>query len=463
MNNNESGKSDVADDLAQYASTVTLNNVPDSVIERAKLVLLDTIGVCLRGSQTDYVREVVINAEILDCAEPTGDGATTFATLDRRPPSTAAFANATGGTTLELDEGNQRSAHMGIHIVPPAIAFAEHQGASGRDVVRALIAAYEASARIGDAIRPQKDGLHPHGTWSPIGAAIATGLLCDFDRETMAEAVRIAVNPFVASHWASALEGETVRNFYTGTACRHGIQSAILAKSGVTGVDGAIERCLFPYVAGEDNALETLVAVIETLDDEYYLESSYFKMHACCRYAHAPIEAFEQLLATNDLDPDSIERIRVSTFSSGCLLDSDVPETILKAKFSTPYALASLAILGTTGIDAYKKEHLQNERIQRLTKTVKIREDPEYSRRAQEGHWGAAITVETTDGRTVQENVLDARGGGDNPFSPAEVREKFRTLVNGTETVIDAKQLEDRILNMDQVFDELSLFDDLAD
>lgn len=452
-------ETDLAMDLAAYATDVLLDDLPESAVERTKLVVLDTIGVCLRGSQTPYVREAVSNAELLDGAKPMNSGATTFATFDRRSPWLAAFANAAGGTTLELDEGNQRSAHMGIHIVPPAIAVAEQFNASGRELLEAVAAAYETSARVGDAIRPQKDGLHPHGTWAPIGAAVAAGLLRGLDREELTEAIRIAVNPFVASHWSAALEGATVRNFYTGVACRHGIQSVTLAQSGVTGVVGAIERCLFPYVAGEDDALDTLADEIDGLGDEYYLESSYFKVHAACRYAHAPIEAFEKVLESTDLDLDEVESIDVSTFGSGCLLADDTPGTVLEAKFSTPYALGVLAVLGTTGVDAFAEEHLDVDRIKRLASMVDVSEDPVYQRRAREGRWGAAVTVETADGRLLQEFVADARGGGDNPFSQKEIREKFHSLVDDVDEVTDPHRLEANIMDLDRAFDEIALFD----
>lgn len=477
---------DIATALAQYATTLTLETVPDAVRDRATLVVLDTIGVCLRGSQTKYVKDAVQTTAQLDCAGPqaTGGG-TTFATADRRPPTLAAFANAAGGTTLELDEGNQRAAHMGVHVVPPALAIAEHRQASGHEFLRAVIAAYEASARVGDAIRPQRDGLHPHGTWAPIGAAVATGCILGIDRSTLAHAIRIAVNPFIATHWAAALEGATVRNVYAGTACRHGIQSAFLAKSGVTGVEGALERCLFPYVAGEDDALETLERTTASLGEEYYVESSYFKIHAACRYTHAPIEAFGKLLTESDLDPDSITSIRVRTFEAGCLLNNTTPETALEAKFSTPYALSALAICGTTGVDAYAEHHLQNERIQRLASAVTVEEDPEHTRRAKAGHWGATVTVETAGGRSFTERVPDARGGGDNPFAPGEIREKFRRLVTGgdadwglewdseadfnsnsdsapdSESAVTA--LEDRILDLESQPDVRLLFADLLE
>lgn len=447
------GATDVSEELATYATAFELSDAPDRIQSRAKLILLDTIGVCLNGADREYVQQAVDRIAEQRCVGQVPDGATTFATRDRRSPDVAALANAAGGTTLELDEGNQRSAHMGIHVVPPALAIAERDGASGRELLTALLAAYETSARVGDAIRPQESGLHPHGTWAPVGGAISAGLLAGLDTAELTEAIRISVNPFVASHWAAALEGATVRNFYTGTACAHGLRATALAASGVTGVDGAVERCLFPTVAGESDAVETLQSALATMGQEYYLADSYFKTHATCRYAHAPIEALAEIQAAHELDSDDVEAIRVSTFEAGTLLAETAPETILEAKFSTPFGLAAQLALGETGVDAFTEETLQDERIRNVASRVTVQADETFQDRADDGTWGGRVEVETTDGETMTATVDDARGGGDNPYTPTEVREKFHRLVENADAAIDPSTIEKRVDTVETLTD----------
>jgi len=135
----------------------------------------------------------------------------------------------------------------GIHTVAPALAAAESLDATGTELLDAILVGYEVGARLGDVIRPMKSGLHPHGGWAAVSGAVAVGRLRDFDSETMAHAIRNAVNPFVVGHWQAAFDGATVRDFYTGLSCQHGIVAATLAEQGVTGVVGAIEECLLPY------------------------------------------------------------------------------------------------------------------------------------------------------------------------------------------------------------------------
>jgi len=447
---------DIESVLGSYAADLSLDDVPSPVREKASLVVLDTVGVCLRGSSTDYVCDAVDAARKVGFAGADGD-ATVFANGTRSTPAFAALVNAAGGTTLELDEGNQRSAHMGIHVVPPALATAEHAGASGEELLAAVVAGYEVGARIGDVIRPMKAGLHPHGSWSPIAGAVAVGRLLGFDGEEMATAIRIAANPFVAATWNAAFEGATVRNFYTGIGVEHGIRAATLAEAGVTGVRSAILRSLLPYTADGDVA-DLLRERVDSLGERYYLTSSYFKMHAACRYSHAPVEALEAALDGRDIGPEAIERITVRTFESGTWLDETRPANVLAAKFSTPYVLAVRLLLGSTDVDAFDEPTVSDPRIRSLMDRIEIEGSEAFDRAAADGNWGAAVAVELTDGSTLTGEVEDARGGGDSPFSPAEVRAKFDRLATGA-IGSEADELRGQLLDLRAVENVGTLFD----
>ncbi len=439
---------DIAATAAEYATTASVTDVPEGVRDRLPLVLLDTVGVCIRGSQTDYIQRAADGLAALGRDAISIDGATVFATGDRRDVSQAALLNAAAGTTLELDEGNQQSAHPGIHTVTPALAAAEHFDATGAELLDAILVGYEVGARLGDVIRPMKAGLHPHGGWAPVSAAVAVGRLRSFDAETMADAVRNAVNPFVVGHWKAAFEGATGRNFYTGLSCQHGVIAATLAEQGVTGVHGAIEECLLPYTAAEAVSAD-LLAPFETFDEAYYLTSSYMKVHAACRYSHAPIEALAEIQAETDIDPEEVKRIGVRTFELGTTLDRPNPDNVLSAKFSTPFALASRLHTGRSDAEAFTPEFVVDESIQALADRVELVADETFDERASEGRWGASVTVELTDGTSYSVAKDDARGGGDTPFTREEIFEKFDSLVGNQLSAAATVDLRERILGVD--------------
>ena len=448
---------DIADRAAEYAASLTLDDVPEAVTERAALVTLDTVGVCLHGSETSYVGDVAEQWSRLGRTGLREGGATVFADGRRRDVSTAVLLNAAGGTTLELDEGNQRSAHPGIHTVPPALAAAEHLEASGTELLTATIAGYEVGARLGDAIRPMRGGLHPHGGWAPVSGAVAVGLLLGLDESELAEAIRIAVSPFVVGEWNAALEGATVRNFYAGICCQHGVSAAVMAAGGVTGVQGAVRRCLLPYTA-EEPVSSALLAPFDTFGEEFYLTSSYVKVHAACRYAHAPLEALGSILERVRFEPDDVDRLTVETFELGTLLSETDPSNVLSAKFSTPYALAARLCTGTSGVDAFTEELVADDTVRSLASRVDVVADETFETRSREGRWGAQVTVETVDGETHSETVEDARGGGENPFTREEVCGKFDDLVTDRLTDAETETLRNGLLDISSVEEVSSLF-----
>lgn len=449
---------DVAATAADYACDLALADVPAEVGDRTRLVLLDTVGVCLRGSQTAAVSEAAAGTAGLSAGRPAGGrGGTVVATGNRRPPAAAALLNAAGGTTLELDEGNQRSGHPGIHTVPPAVAVAEHEGATGRELLTAVVAGYEVGARVGDLVRPLADGLHPHGAWAPVAGAVATGTLLGFDAERLAEAIRIAANPFVATHWAAALEGATVRDFYPGVSGAHGVLAAGLARGGVTGVERAITRCLLPYVAADPVPDDLVASTFASLGERHYVLDGYFKVHAACRYTHAPVEALAAIERTHGVDPATVDRITVRTFERGARLDDPEPANVLAAKFSTPYVLAARAVLGRSDAAAFAPDLVSDPAIRDLAGRVNLEVGDEFERRARDGRWGAAVAVQFDDGTRVEETVRDARGGGDDPFAPAEIHRKFDALAGAVLDDDEVRDLRASLLAVEAVEDVGSL------
>jgi 2-methylcitrate dehydratase PrpD len=451
---------DIAATAAEYATTASVDSVPDPVEDRLPLVLLDTIGVCLRGSDTDYIEQVASGMAALGRDTRTDDGSTVFATGGRRDVSQAALLNAAAGTTLELDEGNQRSAHPGIHTVVPALAAGEHLEVTGAELLNAILVGYEIGARLGDVIRPMISGLHPHGGWAAVSGAVAVGRLRRLDTKTMADAIRNAVNPFLVGHWQAAFDGATVRNFYTGLSCQHGIVAATLAEQGITGVHGAVEECLLPYTAAAD-VTDALLTPFDTFGDSYYLTSSYMKIHAACRYSHAPIEALAELQDSTGIDPDDVERVRVRTFELGTTLDRTDPDNVLSAKFSTPFALASRLYTGRSDAEAFTPDLVANDKIQALADRVELGVDEALESRASEGKWGATVTVELTDGTTHSTTKEDARGGGDTPFTREEIYHKFDSLVGTRLEESTASEFREELIAVASVDSVSSLLDPL--
>jgi 2-methylcitrate dehydratase PrpD len=295
------------DELVSYVCRTNFNDLPQSVVLRAKEVLADTLSVIAAGAQEEEVKALtkrLVDPKARPVASLVGPGT-------RTEPLKAALINGTAGTFLELDEGNQFGrGHPGIHVVPAALAIAEEGRLSGRDLVAALLLGYEIGTRIGIACKIRMS-MHPHGTWGTVGAAVAVGKLMGYGEAEMKEMINVSSSLGLATSRRTMLEGGTVRNVYSGVSNFMGVLSHQLVQSGFTGeADGL--KTVYGSVVSDTFSQEVMT---EELGERFEIARNYFKMHACCRYNHGTVDAMEKILAQRLFKADEVESVDVETYS----------------------------------------------------------------------------------------------------------------------------------------------------
>jgi 2-methylcitrate dehydratase PrpD len=176
------------DQIASFVCRTSFDDLPQNVVLRAKEVLADTLSVIAAGAQESEVKALeqrLVDPKATQVASLIGSGI-------RTESFKAALINGTAGTFLELDEGNQFGrGHPGVHVVPAALAMAEEEHFSGRDLVTALVLGYEIGTRIGIACKIRMS-MHPHGTWGTVGAAVAVGKLMGYGEAAMKEMINVS-------------------------------------------------------------------------------------------------------------------------------------------------------------------------------------------------------------------------------------------------------------------------------
>jgi len=168
-------------DLARFAAELKFEQIPAAVIEHLKLSILDSIGVCLHGVTLPWTRHVQALVE----AEDARAEASIFGSGKKTSAANAVLVNSTAGHAFELDDIHKESIiHPGSLALPVALALAEAKGgASGRDLITAIVAGYEVGARVGNAATVQLllDGFHPQGTSGAFVAAAAAARVLGLD------------------------------------------------------------------------------------------------------------------------------------------------------------------------------------------------------------------------------------------------------------------------------------------
>jgi 2-methylcitrate dehydratase PrpD len=382
---------------------------PSAGVER---VVADLVGAIAGGYRAPEMRRL---RERLAAYPPVGDGSALLGAPNARAaPETAAFANATAGCWLELDEGTRPTGHPAVHVVPAALAVAESVHASGARLLAAVTAGYEVTARLFAAFVPKHE-LHPHGSFGAIGAAVAAADLLDADCVC---AAGIAAATPLAPMWSACLEGGTSRNAYAGHASALGVRAAYLAAAGFTPAGDAF-----------DDAFSDLLGHFELppqpLGDgeEPAHRRNYFKFHSACVLVHSAVDA---ALNLGPVDSGEIRGVTVDV-PSAALRVRDLPAlNDLSIRFSLPYAMATALLLGAADERAMTVDAGRLE----LAGLVDVRHDPDMDA-AWPAQFPARVVVRTAQAEHSAV-VTNHHGHHLDPPTPAELRDKFARLTAGT-------------------------------
>lgn len=401
-------------------TALSFDDVPAATIERAKRVIADTIAVAVGGAREPAMtalleldrHSALISTDEVPCAH---HDARVWAG-GRAHPHHAAFLNATAGSFLELDEGMRPTGHPGMQVVPAALAAAEASGATGRELLRAVVLGYELSARLFRALRLRPNA-HPHGHAGAIGAALAVGMIRNTDPLRGAE---IAAALPLAATWQACYDGATARNMYMGHAASAGVRSSDLAQAGFTGSFAAFEVAMGALL-GDDLDLQPLETEVDVRS--LAIDDGYFKVHSACALTHTAIEAALDLRASVEVPTDAIREIRVDTISAGRKVDMQPATNDLSGRFSLGYAVATALVLGRSDPDAFSFD----ARIAELAQVVSVHTDTDL-----DALWpGAApsrVQVLLESG-WIEARVDNPVGHGSHPLDLSSHRTKFTKLI----------------------------------
>ena len=178
--------------LAHFALDLSYKRIPETVIDRAKACILDTLAVSLYGSTKPWSRTVV---ELVRDSGRQGSS-TILGANWKAQPAQATLANGVMAHAFEFDNVRQPGAgvHPGATAFLPAFAVAEEKKADGKSLLTAFVAACEVMSRIGVAAGNslEKRGFHAPGLTGTFGAAVAAGRLLGLNERQMVNALGIA-------------------------------------------------------------------------------------------------------------------------------------------------------------------------------------------------------------------------------------------------------------------------------
>ncbi len=431
-------------ELARYAARSTFRQLPAEVVRHTKQSILNYLGVSLGASRHEAVRILIAATEELG-GHPQ---ATILGSQARTSALHAATVNGAMSHVLDYDDTHLDTIiHPTGPVLSAALALAEWKGLGGKELIAALATGVEIELRIGSAIYPAHYdvGWHISGTVGTFGAAVAAGLLLQLDADRMSHALGLAGTQ------ASGLRemfGSMAKSLHIGKAASCGLWSALLAEKGFTASQQVLEakRGFCAAAAGQYD----LSRATDRLGHSYMLLDNGFKPYACGVVTHPAIDGVRRLRQQYGLSAREVQEIELCVHPLVLeLTGKREPRTGLEGKFSIYFCAAIALIEGNARQSQFTDENVARDDVVALMEKVHSLVD--VGLREEQ----AVVTIRTTDGRELVEQVEAAAGTPGNPLSEEELVGKFMDLVLPILPREKAEQLVEEVWHLENA-EELS-------
>jgi 2-methylcitrate dehydratase PrpD len=342
-----------------------------------------------------------------------------------------AAALANGGLAHAFESDNLTRPGAGVHpgatLLPPALAVAQEQGSSGRDLITAIVAGFEVMYRIGYATKHSNErrGFHAPGTTGPFGAAVAAGRLLRHDTATMTNALGIAGSLAGGlMEFARSGTGAMVKRLHLGRAAESGVLAASLAADGFTGPSSVLE--------GEAGFLKVFCTEWDIDDLTHGLGSEFATLKLCLKRfpvhmtAQTAVQAILELQAEHGFHGAQVDRVTVAGNERMATVNNiRNPTDIMMAQYSIPFCVALALFRDPRNPASFDDSALSDGEIRAMRQRVAVTVADPPSRVA-----GASIvTVQLRDGRRITREVEAFDGTPERPLTRAELRDKFTILM----------------------------------
>jgi 2-methylcitrate dehydratase PrpD len=416
--------------LAKFVATHPSRGWSDAVDHEAHRTFMNWLGCAVGAAQHEAADAALAAVKMLQPAAQ----ASVLGRRDKVDMASAALVNGITSHTFDFDDTHLKTIiHPAGPVASAVLALAEHTGASGRDVIDALVIGIDVACRIGNAMYPEHydRGWHITGSTGTLGAAAACARLLKLDVEKTAMALGIAASQPVGMREQF---GTMTKPFHPGGAARAGLMSALLASKGFTASPKALEapRGMMQTVSTKNDWNE----ITGELGQRFEISFNSYKPFACGIVIHPSIDACAQLRGQG-VTPDQVERIELKVHSLVLeLTGKKEPADGLQAKFSVYHGCAAGLTFGRAAEEEFSDEIVNREDMVALRRKVVATVDDSIDEASVD------VTAVLKDGRRVHVFVEHAIGSLQNPMTDALLEGKFHGL---SDPILGAAQTSELI------------------
>ncbi|HEV7394424.1 MAG TPA: MmgE/PrpD family protein [Burkholderiales bacterium] len=431
---------DLTATLSRFASDITYDDIPERVREYSKDLLLDALACALAGYRGEDTPKVTrFAAQFAQSQESSIIGG------GKLSVSGATILNGFLITAVSMcDVYRPTATHLQPVIVSPSLAVAERDGASGRDLLVALVSGFETAVRIAAGVDYpafRKRGWHGPGTIGPFGAAAAVGRLLGFDADHMATAFGLAGSQSAGTF---AAWGTPSVKFHQFRGALSGLMAAILAEQGfvatrefLTAADGGFYST---YCGGSSKEAATTA-----LGVHWEMEQIALRPWPTSAASQGVVTALFDLIREHDVRADRTQRLRIHV-SPACF-DAYAERRTFSGKWQASASIhyTAAVVLHDRELWMEQFERYDDPELQHFAKErIELIGDPKLTAEQ------AIVEAHMKDGTMLSAHCKASKGTPENPLTRAEIEDKFGRAASGrlgraeVEFVLDAiSHLED--------------------
>ena len=432
--------------IAQFISQLSYDDIPNEVIERIKLLILDSLGCALYGSALEWSRILRATLAGLDVTK----ACRVWGTPELLSAPHAALVNGTLIQSFELDDVHRQGVlHVGAVTLPPLLAVTElRPGLSGRDFLTSAVAGYEIGPRVGKCMGPQHigQGWHSGATVGVFSAVSGAAAALRLSSEQAVHALGIAGTQ--SSGLMAAQYGAMVKRMHAGRAAQSGLYGALLAQAGFTGIVDIFES---PYggfcsTFSRSNDRFNLDELSWELGRAWETMRISLKFYSCVGSNHTTLDAIRNMQNKTPFGADDITSIVVhgSQVTVEHVGWPYKPQGLVSAQLNLPFCVATLLLEGDVFVDQFTDAAVDDQRRIELSKKVSVLHDPAITARGANYRHMVRVEVHLKNGVSLEQIVEAARGSEISFASQAEIVGKFKKLA--THVVSDARA--DEVVNL---------------
>jgi 2-methylcitrate dehydratase PrpD len=411
--------------LVEHVLAQASRPVPPDTRERIAQALLDWFTAGWSGAAMDAApafRQVATVAGAGAPGEAPVFGGTPAAALP------AAFANAAVAHLREIDDAHRAAMlHPGVVSISPVLALAATGALTQRELIAAVVAGYEVSLRIGEALGPRHAGLfHATATAGAIGAGAAAGIASKLPPRQLHHALGLAATQSAGLWQLADDDAHESKSLHPGFAVRNGMMAVAAAQAGLPGPQAFVtgKRALYALLAG-DGPLQALDGGLDAPDR---INTATIKAWPSCAMTFTALDALRALLDEHRFGPDAVEAVDVEIFSHALrIANVDWPAKAAETPFSLRYLVAALLLTGQLGIEEMESPRLADATLVALGRKVRVVASEPFQQ-AFPKRRPARVTVHLKDGREFSAYRELRRGDPEDPFDWPGLLQRMRAF-----------------------------------